>query len=259
MDMKDMTNLQYHANRTHLSSSLLKVLLKDPQEFYRQWVLGEKNEEYNPAFVEGSLTHTLCLEPEKLGDYAVYPGSVRRGKEFEAFKLANPGKELVTATQLEKAKLYARACFANPVAVHLLSGGQEEFAISANILETPMKMRADYINLDKDYIVDIKTTSRPSEMGLFKNSIIDYGYDLSAALYCGIAREVYDRTFDFYWIVISKSDLGCEVYKASSSTLTNGRILVRRAVKLFNKCTLTNEWKMHDIASGLKQPEIAEV
>ena len=41
---KDMTNEEYHADREYISSSGLKLILKDPDEYYRQYVLDEKSE-----------------------------------------------------------------------------------------------------------------------------------------------------------------------------------------------------------------------
>lgn len=252
-ELAQANNNEYHANRTHLSSSMLKLLLKDPQQFYREWVLGERNDEYKPAFVEGSLTHTLCLEPEKVGEYAVFPGARRAGAAFERFAQENQGKTIVTANQMERAHSYANACMSHLTARRLLTEGHAEHNMVAELMGTPVKGRADYINLDKGYIVDVKTTSRPNNIDLFKSTCVEYCYDLSAALYCAIAAQAFGKSFDFYWIVISKNELTCEVYKASSETLAVGTINYMTALSMFKQCSATGIWT-HDKAI----PEVTE-
>lgn len=236
-----VSNTEYHANRTHLSSSMLKLLLQDPQKFYRQWFLGEKQED-KPAFAEGSLTHTLCLEPEKIDEYAVYPGLRRRGKEWDEFSAANADKTIVTQAQMLRAEKYFEACMQHSVAAQLLSEGHAEFTMQSNLLDVPVKARADYINWPKQYIVDLKTTSQPGDIELFKHTCKEYSYDLSAALYCDIAAQTFGYPFDFYWIVISKLDFTVEVYKASKLTLAQGSESYKAALALYKRCLVSGQW-----------------
>lgn len=254
-----VSNSEYHANRTHLSSSMLKLLLKDPQEFYRQWVLGEKPVEDKPAFVEGSLTHTLCLEPEKLDDYAVFQGLRRKGQVWDEFQAANKSKTIVTQAQLLRAERYREACFNKKSASQLLSEGHAEFTMHSELLNVPVKARADYINWPKQYIVDIKTTSQPSDIELFKYTCSEYGYDLSAALYCAIASNVFGHPFDFYWIVISKVDFTCEVYKASAVTLAKGTEAYMSALTLYKRCSVSGIWTHEKLKTERTDEEILEV
>lgn len=85
--LQGSSNLEYHADRTSLSSSNLKTILEDPHKFYNEWVLGNKKvEEEKPYFIEGHFTHTLLLEPELVSNYVVYPGLRKHGAAFEQFK-----------------------------------------------------------------------------------------------------------------------------------------------------------------------------
>lgn len=258
-NLAESNNTQYHANRTHLSSSMLKLLLKDPQRFYREWVLGERNDEYNPAFVEGSLTHTLCLEPHKLAEYAIFEGARRYGRAFDEFLAKNQDRTIVTATQLEKAQRYSQACLSHPTASELLTGGIAEHTMSGTLLDIPVKARADYINEAKGYIVDVKTSRLLNDIDLFKGTCKEFGYDLSAALYCAIASQVYGKPFDFYWIVISKDSLACEVYKASSKTLREGTIAYTAAIALYKQCMQTGEWTNLKLVDNTGIYQIQEV
>lgn len=236
------SNAEYHKDNTHLSSSSIKMLLKNPAQYYQEYILGNKSTESRPQFDEGSFVHTLVLEPEKVADYAVFPGLRKSGKAWEEFQAANKGKIILSAPQVNRCEQLYKSYASLPVATALLQGGSPEFTMTGKMLDVPVKARADYINIDKKYIVDIKTTSMPSDSEIFRHTIREYGYDLSAALYCQIAHDNFNSLFDFYWIVISKSDMMTNVYKASSQTLSEGAALVTAGLVLYKKCKASGVW-----------------
>lgn len=236
------TNAEYHANKTHLSSSGLKLLLKDAAQFYNDYILGNRVSESKPAFDEGSFVHTLVLEPHKIAEYAIFPGLRKAGNAFEAFKAENPGKIILSAGQMLRCKDLVQAYNCMPLAVEMISGGFAEHSMDSTILDVPVKARADYINVDKSYIVDVKTTSLPSGLEIFAETVSQYGYDLSAALYAQIAYDTYGKLFDFYWLVLSKADGQCHIYKASSATLSKGNADVISAIVKYKKCLTTGDW-----------------
>lgn len=243
-DFKELSNADYHSDTTHLSSSGLKLLLKDPKAFEAKYILKTTGVETKDAFDEGSAVHCLILEPHKFEqDFAIYPGMRRAGKEYEAFKDNNPSKIVLSAPQVLRCQKLVANHLAMPVAVSLVQGGFAEHSLTGKILEVPVKMRADYINIAAGYIVDVKTTSMPSDIEMFRQTVHQYGYDLSAALYCDIAFQQFGKLFDFFFITLSKADGGCNVYKASSKTLSGGASKVIQAVVLYKKCVATGIWK----------------
>jgi len=84
---KTLSNEDYHAEKEHLSSSNLKMLLKDTQKFYKEKILGEK-EPLKGAFLdEGNYAHTLILEPHMVEkEYEFFPGNRKAGKDWKAFE-----------------------------------------------------------------------------------------------------------------------------------------------------------------------------
>lgn len=239
-----LTNAEYHAEKNHLSSSNLKLLLSSPQEFYNQKILGIKPEFGNQSAMDlGSYVHGLILEPEKINEeFAFYKGWTKRGKEFDAFKAANPGKIIISDPQAHSGKMLAKSVEACAPAVQLLQGGLPELSLAAKMLDVPVKMRADYLQPQKRYIVDVKTTRYDNNSMDFKRTVKQLGYDLSASLYCEIAHQIYGQLFDFYWVVISKSDISTVCYKASSQTLSDGAALVTKALVTYKKCLEQQKW-----------------
>jgi len=107
----------------------------------------------------------------------------------------------------------------------------------------PVKARADKINVESSYIVDVKTTAMPTDSALFAQTVEQYSYDLSAALYAQIAKDTYGTDYAFYWVVLSKADLACKVYKASAATMGNGAAKMLKAISVYKTCLETGNWR----------------
>lgn len=243
MDSK-ISNVYYHLNKSHLSSSSLKLLLKSAEKFNEHWNLGIKSEDDDKvAFQDGSLIHSLVLEPHLVkAEYAFFQGLRRTGKLFEHFKSENPGKRILTEAQHLRAIDYLKAYNARSEATALIQGGEAEFTIEGEILDVPCKARFDYINVEKGYLIDLKSTAMPSGADIFKDAINMYRYDLSAALYLMLAEKRYGITFDWYFVVISKCDKICDVYKLSQETRRAGVAFVYQALLKYKKCKASNLW-----------------
>lgn len=237
------SNEAYHANKSHLSSSNLKQLLKDPAAFKREKIDGIREEQSDKShFIEGTLTHTLILEPADISSYAVFPGLRKAGNAWEAFKVEHAHKRIVSITQMLRAEKLYKAYAAMDVATKLVSNGLPEHTMLGSIMGVDLKARADYI-VPGQYIVDVKTTSMPSGVDYFNETVTQYGYGLSAALYCDLADQTYAAKHDFYWLVLSKDDGQCHIYKAGPS-LVIGALEVRRSLALYKKCLASGIWEI---------------
>lgn len=257
-----VSNKDYHADNEFLSSSNLKLLLKDREQFYKEKILGIKERKESSAFDEGSLVHSMILEPERLNeDYAFFNGLRKVGPEFESYKRSAGSKTVISKPQKIRCEQYVKAYQNHPVAPKILSNGAPEYTICAMLSDVPVKIRADYINVDEGYIVDIKTTSYPADVDTFRITTTQWGYDLSAALYSTVASQHYGKPFAFYFVVIDKKNLLCEVYKASESTLTKGSIQVSEALKVYKQCKQSGNWTNAEsvLKFESKEYEILEV
>ena len=52
-----------------------------------------------------------------------------------------------------------------------------------------------------------------------------------------------NKPFKFYFIVLSKKDITCDVYLTSKETMNNGKRLVFEALKKYVKAKQTGIWK----------------
>lgn len=244
--LQGSSNADYHANLTHLSSSNLKMLLKAPHQFYVERILGQGNAQAErDVFSEGSFVHSLVLEPDQMAHYAVFPGLRKAGAAWEEFKRANKGKTILSMPQVNRCEQLAKAALGMPTAVQMLSKGCAEHTMVANVLGVPCKARADWLCVEDGYILDVKTTAMPSDTDVFRNTVSEYEYALSAALYCQIAYEVYGKLFEFYFLVLSKDDKQAHVYKASSDLLSYGTARVTKALVLYKQCLASGVWELN--------------
>lgn len=258
----EISNKDYHADISKLSSSMLKLLLRDPQQFYNKYIAQTVPDEQKDVFDEGTLVHALLLEPHIVENaFAFYPGLRKAGEAWERFKEENKDKICMRSAQFLKCKEFAKAAQNRAEAMALISGGCAEHSMYSTLAGLPVKARADYINVEQGYIVDVKTTSYPAEWEMFRQTVAELKYGLSAALYCDIAEQTYNRKFDFYFVVISKSDMKCDVYKTSEETLNDGRAQYLKALRLFKQCTESGIWlaEQSKVDYSSKNYEIMEV
>lgn len=253
-------NATYHSNRSHMSSSNLKLLLTDPARFHREWVLNQAPpQEQRAVFDEGSYVHSLILEPDKVSQYAIFNGLRKAGKAFEDFVAANPGKIILTAPQVNRCKQLVSSYEQTKAAVKMIQNGAPEYTMLSEILGVPVKARADYINIEQGYIVDLKTTSAISDAEVFKMTCQQYKYDLSAALYCEIALQNFNKVFDFFFVVLSKTDSKVRIYKASSEFLSRGTGEMTKALVIYKKCKESGVWSLEQPERPFDDLDIEEV
>lgn len=261
LGINDVSNTEYHADNEYLSSSNYKTLLKDLEQFHREKILGHRDEKKTSAsFEEGSLTHSMILEPHLVdSEYAVFPGLRKAGDAYEAFcKTVNDGRTIISRAQFVRCEGYKAAYLKNEAAKKLLKDGVPEQTICTVLNGIKTKARFDYINVEKGYIADVKTTSYPADVDTFRLTVKQWDYALSAALYAAVAEQHYGKKFDFYFVVIGKKESVCEVYRASDDTMQAGARQIAKAANIYRKCIETGIWKP-DQAPSLTGEEILEV
>lgn len=214
------------------------------------------------GFAMGTLVHTLVLEPELFDSrYAVWNGGRRAGKEFEAFRAENAGRDLIKAEELEQATRAAQAVFSHPVAGLLFVGGEAEVSLywdePLGNGHTRMKGRADYVihSLDKvqaqaldlepgaRVLVDLKTTRDVDPDG-FARACARYQYHGQFAHYARGLAEVHGQVAAVFAVAVQVEephDVG--VYRMHEEDwLWQGEQLRERLLKRYHECRMLEEW-----------------
>ncbi|NJO65138.1 MAG: hypothetical protein HC836_45630 [Richelia sp. RM2_1_2] len=252
---KDVSNEEYHADREYISSSGIKKLYWDELAYEKEYILGEKEDKApSNALQEGTAIHTKILEPHLYDQQiVVYQEFDKRGNAYKAFELQNPGKLVISLSQQMRLDGMFKAYQDRPEAVELINSSEKEFTICKEINGIKCKVRADAINIDKGMIIDIKSTGYSAELETFKANAYSklLSYDISAALYSMVAEAEYGKPFDFYYVVISKSEYKCEIYKASEVAQINGRNKIFKALEKLAYYRANGKWP----ENGKKAPE----
>ena len=282
--ISDMSREAYHSHPNTFSSSQLKTMLDDPEIFYKKYITKEMEKETSTAFDVGTYFHTAILEPKKLKDECAVYGGIRRGKEWDAFRVKNANKAIITESELIQANSLINAVKNSSVAASYLTKSEPEISCFADLyvylgrvysndnllsndgwecnprefkqaikkgLKITIKVRADA--LGEDFILDLKSTSgNVKNEFLIKSSISKYSYDLSAALYLDVFSIVTGKSYkNFIWTFASKDMGNCKSYIASESNIKIGRVKWSKAIVLLAK-NIINEWKVEDTLSILE-------
>lgn len=194
----------------------------------------------------GRLLHTLVLEPHNFGEgYAIYPGPVRRGKEWDAFEAENAGKTILKESELVEVRAQAAAVRAHPEVAPLLVGAETEKTIVWNEPRHGIrcKSRLDLWNPKLATLVDLKgcQTTDPRRFGQMAARM---GYFAQLAHYyqavaLGLRRAVYDVLIV---AVETSAPYDVAVFKLEDQDLEVGRIYVDDYLDKLKACLDSGVW-----------------
>jgi PDDEXK-like domain of unknown function (DUF3799) len=263
----DISNESYHNDTNYLSSSVLKTILKSLDDYRVQYIEGHKKQFSNKdALNTGTLLHTAILEPHLYDNsFLVYPGMRRAGREYEEFvaniKPQDAGKPIMLLSHMHQIKNLLAAYNRHSVAKDLMKKVMCEQTICGELFGVPIKTRFDAIDVEAGLVLDIKSTGYSGERDAFVETVKGLNYALSGALYCAMAEQYYGKPFTFMYIVLSKMDLTCNVYKTSEATALRGLMDVKKACAKYLKAKESGIWTEPENAANMSisNEEILEV
>jgi hypothetical protein len=240
-----ISNEEYHADPYYFSSSQLKEALKSPLHF-KYYVVNRHGKKKSTKSQDlGTLIHAAVLEPWKLDEeYLVYQGELTPTglipKYAEtAYKKSHPGRIIITPEQYEFATKARESLRDYGSAGGMLFDSECAYEVSYFIQceETGLKFRVrpDCINVEKGYVIDLKTTSTTSKHEFKRHVSYSFDYDMSAFMYLKVLSQFHGKTFDWYWVTVGTEEL-CPVaiYKMSEATLQDGKAKFYKAVDAIN-------------------------
>jgi hypothetical protein len=277
-----MNHNQYHADTSRISKSGTDKINRSPAHYYAHYLDPERvKAEPTPAMQEGTLIHTVILEPHKLAaEYAVLPPGApsrdclrhRNAKNpseetikniawWDEWLANNEGKQILDAKQYNKAQRITDSVRRHPAAAWLLE--------RPGIVETPHTWQDLYTGapckcmpdkrLHKDNIlVDVKSTEDAGPDG-FSKSVVNYRYDVQGAYYLdGFDHGANPiRHDDFIFIAVEKEPpFAVGVYRLPEEAIKVGREKYLRNLHTYMECLRTGNWPAYsDECIDLSMPK----
>lgn len=240
----------YNALQGH-NFSTLKEFARSPLH-YQHRLTTPRPDTYSLSF--GHASHVAVLEPERfLREYVLWQAKDedgktrhRRGKVWEAFQAANPGKTIIRDEEYDQAIALKDAVRADDVAMRYLAAGRPEVALTWTDAETglPCKGRIDWEGKVDGYpvIVDLKSARDPGQRA-FGRSCAIYQYHVQLAFYAD-GYEAATGKFPRVVIVAVESTPPHDVvtYIVPAEILEIGRDEYRKWLVRFQECTRDRTW-----------------
>ena len=262
-DARPLTRAEYDGIDA-VNWSSLKVLARSPAHYRHARTVKRED---TPALQRGRLVHLAVFEPAVfLSTVAVFDGR-RAGKEWEAFKAAHAGSEIVKPDEIEEISAIADAVRREPSAAkHLVSGAAEVAVRWSRTVKLPdgsahaevdCKGRLDFVSSD-GVLVDLKTTRDASPDG-FGREVWRYGYHTQMAWY----RDGYESaTGKRLRVVLVAVEAAAPhvvaVYRVPDDILDMGREHYEALLGRYAECRRENRWPGYFIGeSELALPRYA--
>lgn len=254
------TNAEYHADASHNGSTMLGDYEESPRLYHGLHVAKTlPPEPPTPAMVLGSLTHTLVLEPEMLGEeYTIAHGcNARRGNKWQAVAemAAAEGKTPVPPAWIDDARAMTRAVQAHPLASTILERAESiEQPIRWTDPETGIRLKCkpDFLvtqdNTDGLVVLapDLKTSA---ELAKFPSSVANYRYHIQSRLYRnGIATTLPEGAeIQSLWIVVSKTPPhDVRVFRPSPAMEFTAQLELNLLLDRLRDSFATDTWELPD-------------
>lgn len=208
-------NDAYHAG-PGLSSSRVKKALES-------WDIYNAQTGPSTALCFGRAFHAALLEPEVYADIPRIPGGNRTKLYMEAVQR---GDTVICSDDAEIIPKMIDAIQSHPEYAKLGTPDPEIMGIT-RLGNHLVKCKADLFG---SAIVDFKSTS--GGVGPeFVQSVINFGYHISAAFYHDIIRNLTGESLPFILVPVTKSEpFECEFYRVPDEILEQGRTLYKAAL-----------------------------
>ena len=236
---RGMSNDQYHAERSAVSSTQLKRMLTSPAHYLHYLHAPEESRE---AYLFGTVLHGRLLEPESFeARFFAEPKVNRTTKEgkalAEGFKIEAAGRTRFPADWMTQIGGIVNNVESHEKARAILAEGEAEVALAWVDSETGVKCK---IKIDwwqgARLIADVKSAIDVTWDG-FSKACARMHYALSAFMYCEGVRLFTGERPEWAFIACEKEAPNTvAVYRASNAFLQRGEQQFRRAVRNLAEC-----------------------
>jgi len=190
------------------------------------------------------LNHAAVLEPASLAsEFAVFDGERRAGKEWEAFKLANAGRQIVKAGEMAAALRVAEAVRSHRAASEALRGARCEDTIVWTDLETGIQCKARLdVYAPKRHIADLKGDASVDEFAFARRVGSNLYYAQLAWYQMGVEAATGDRVPCLLIPYETEEPHDVAVFEVSDDWLQPGHDLCRRLLREYAQAKRDGLW-----------------
>lgn len=240
---------KYHSDKTSVSSTGLRKILKSPKAFHSYFIEGQREEETTTAMRFGLAVHMALLEPTLFNHQFVispeFKGIGMKAKKEEWLSTLKEDAIVLTETEYRHLQGMIESVLKHSDAYTILKNGKPEITGYYRDEATGLrcKIRPDFLHLDLMALVDVKTCQDIS-MKQFSKTIWERRYDFQMAMYCEGVRLITGKTVEYpLYIALEKHPpYECGVYIADAPLLEKGMKDYRRALDLLLQCIEGNQW-----------------
>jgi hypothetical protein len=229
-----------------LNFSTLKPMMRSPLAY--KWALDNPHEE-TAAMMLGTATHRMILEPNRIGEFAVWGDTeeekVRRGKVWDAFLAVQDGKTVITANERDAMVGISTMVRKNPLAAkYLRDEGPTEVSMFWHDRTTgrAFKGRIDKLIPEKHIMVNLKTC-RSSQPRRFGAQAFQLGYYAHEALYWDGYKQLTGESAKQKIIAFeSKEPWEGAVYRITPDVRLLGLEKIQELLTRLQWCEENNSW-----------------
>ena len=215
-----ITNAEYHARKTHLSSTGVRTFKKNKKQF--EYMLTNELIKQTKAMADGTAVHAFFLERDKFNsDFVVKPADMRLNTKVGKEWAQEHQSKIIIDSELGNNLFEMEKSFMDSPAKLIYDiKGQTELSYFWDDFGTIKgKCRPDWISDDGSIVVDVKTTTDASPYG-FQKSIANWGYHLQLGWYLRGLRKLGLPVKEFIFIAIEKTPPFCVgVYSADQNMI----------------------------------------
>lgn len=263
---ENITDNQYHADRTSVGSGQVRQCYQSPYAFYDKYYGDNQvEEEEEDHFKVGKMVHMAILEHQRFKDlYVVMPefiGLTKDGKPSAQSKEAKekrqawmsdlpPGAMVCTKDQLDMITGIAQAIMRHPQGEQILKGCRPEVAGYYRDPETGIKCRIkpDLLRLDGKAMTDFKT-AKSSDETFFGSQAFSLRHDMQLFMYKEGARIINGQAPEmvFSLAVEKKRPYEPAIFFWNQEDLAQAEYDYRAGLRKMRECIDSGKWPYRQV------------
>lgn len=263
--IEGMTDEEYHADKTAVGSSSVRLILRSPKAFYEGHFLGRQKPETNDMEF-GRIIHMALLEGEKFKQrYVVMPeftGYTQKGelttnpncKEVQQKKAAwmldrAPGQIVVTLEDLDKITGMIQSVMEHPQGKQVFANGVTEVPGYARDPKTGIrvKVKPDFRGHDFFLMTDFKSAQSAQQKLFGAKSFGELRYDIQLWMYAYVGHLIENRQMpeELFFMVVEKVwPFEAAVFFMTPEQKGQAEYDYFRAMGRLKACIETGKWPM---------------